>query len=199
MTYRIAFTGVHGSGKSITAEELARALSKKYGYKVLVVELEAIEDEVVKRGSHDERQLYFISKFTMQYLYHYYDNYDYILYTSYPMVTIPYTEYWCKDNISLIVYSFITWLVPPPNLIVHLRVSLPRDYEMLRQRIMSRYGRDKGEELNAEYIGFVAKKLEKYVRSYAKRNNVEMIEIPARLDVNERVQKIMEYIQEVTK
>jgi len=115
------------------------------------------------------------------------------------MVTIPYTEYWCKDNISLIVYSFITWLVPPPNLIVHLRVSLPRDYEMLRQRIMSRYGRDKGEELNAEYIGFVAKKLEKYVRSYAKRNNVEMIEIPARLDVNERVQKIMEYIQEVTK
>ena len=194
MPYRIAFTGVHGSGKSTTAEVLAKVLSKKYKRSAQVVEVEAIDDEIVKRGKPKERQLYFIAKFTAQYLYHYYDRYDYILYTSYPVVTIPYTRYWCPRHSELRIYSHITKLVPPPDLIVHLQVDLPRDYEILRQRIINRYGRNKTEELNPEYIEYIAKELTEQIRRHAKHNKIEIIEIPARLEVDERVQKIIEYL-----
>ena len=194
MPYRIAFTGVHGSGKSTTAEVLAKVLSKKYKRSAQVVEVEAIDDEIVKRGKPKERQLYFIAKFTAQYLYHYYDDYSYILYTSHPIMTIPYTEYWCRDNTRLIIHSCIAELVPPPDLIVHLTVDNPEDYDIIRQRILGRLGRNTSEEAKPEYIEYIAKTSRKYVKSYATRTETPILEIPARLEVDDRVQKIIEYL-----
>ena len=194
MPYRIAFTGVHGSGKSTTAVKLAEVLSKRYGYRVLVVEVEAIGDSIVDHGSPVERQMYFASKFTAQYLYHYYDGYDYILYTSHPVMTVPYTEYWCKNPALTIMCACIAEMLPKPDLIVHLSVEKPEDYEIIRQRILSRQDRDTEVEANPDYIKYIADMSKVHVRAYTMTLGIPLLEIPARLEVGERVQRIIEYL-----
>ena len=66
LTYKIAFVGVHGSGKTTTALALD-VLLRRYGYSVSLVEIEAIDE--VAGLDPISRQLYFISKYTLSVLY----------------------------------------------------------------------------------------------------------------------------------
>jgi len=173
--------------------ELARILSAKYKRSVRVVELEAIDD--VGSLKPDMRQLYFIAKFVEEYLYYYNDNLcDFIIYTSHPIMTLPYTEWFCNHNLPLTVHSVIALEVPKPDLLVHLEVK-PYDIEVIRERIKNRNRPIANEELDNKYIEFIAQASEKYVYVYKRKHDATVLEIPARLEVDERVKHIIRYLE----
>lgn len=193
----IAFVGVHGSGKTVTAAHLAKKLGE-IGYRVALIELEAIE--LAQKMELVERQVYFAATFIKEYLESYYkysEIVDYIIYTSHPIMVQPYTDYWLGNPSLLASLTTIINVLPTPNYIVYLRVDPSKgDVDVIVRRLLMRARKNVREEVNIHYIKNIAEALDKLINELKSKigHETKLIVVPARVELTERVNTILKYI-----
>lgn len=176
----IAFVGVHGIGKSTTAHAVASILGRK------VVELEAIEDVSGLDVFH--RQLVFASKFTYLYLTNLRDS---PVYTSHPLMVLPYTEYFIPDAEGRsIIARFIASIKKPVDYMVYLKMTR---VDVVARRIMSRNRPISKTEANKEYLYFIDKRVSEILGEYEYMYR-RLIVVDGCMELEERVERILSEI-----
>jgi len=186
----IAFIGVHGVGKTRTAEVLSRM---GYVYQPLEVIDEAYGLNPL------ERQLLFFLSFTGEYLKALKRYKTRVVFDSHPLIVIPYTEYWLRkakyswDEITRLIRIMLETILvlPKIDLLVYIK---PRKYDTVVKRLYLRRRFNVEEEANPEYIEYIDRRVNFYVDKYADRIASRTITIDAEVEVEERARIVYEMV-----
>ena len=196
----VALVGVHGSGKTSTALALAERLGFEYA------SIEEIHS-VVELGIRDpvHRQLLFVAGYVRSMIEALYRarraGARGLVLDSHPLVCCPYAAWWigAKAGMSsaatLLMGSlaFLLPLLPRLNLLVYLRAA-PR-LDTVIERIRKRGRSCAEEEADPEYVRFVDEKLGELVRELGPRIAEKVVEVPAWLELERRVEVVVEALQ----
>ena len=182
----IAIVGVHGVGKTATAQVLAK---RGYHYR----QLEVIEEAYGLNPL--ERQLLFFLSYTREYLKATTRVKGYTVFDSHPLLVVPYTEYWLKqqDYSDLEIRKLTKMMVdtilflPKTTLLVYLK-PLSLETVVKRLKIRRRFNLD--EEARIDYIEFIDRRTRFYVELLGKRIAREVLVIEAEKEAHERADVI---------
>ena len=180
---RIYFVGVHGVGKTTTAKYLAYKL-KNHTY----IDMDCIED--VKGLPPIARQLLFFTTYVRQYL-RTYRNKN-IIVDSHPLLVIPYTLWWTKNEELADEFLKIILRIPKSDVIVHLK---PHNLDILVERIQERYRYNVYEEGQIDYIKFIISKTEEYLKTYGNQVSNHVIHVNADTEVDVRGAHILKELK----
>ncbi len=178
----IAIVGVHGVGKTATAQVLAK---RGYYYQ----QLEVIDEAYGLNPL--ERQLLFFLSYTREYLKATTRVKNYTVFDSHPLLVVPYTEYWLKQQeytdieirkLTKMMVDTILFL-PKTTLLVYLR---PRSLETVVKRLKLRRRFNLDEEAKLDYIEFIDRRTRFYVELLGKRIAREVIVVEAEKESHER-------------
>lgn len=184
----IAFIGVHGVGKTRTAEILA-----KMGY--IYQPLEVIEEAYGLNPL--ERQLLFFLSFTKEYLKALRRYKARVVFDSHPLLVIPYTEYWLRragyswDGIARLTRIMLetVLLLPRINLLVYIK---PRSMDTVVKRLHMRKRFNVEEEANTEYIEYIDHRTEFYLNKYSHRLAARTLVVEAEIEADKRAEIVHE-------
>ena len=178
----IAIVGVHGVGKTATAQVLAK---RGYYYQ----QLEVIDEAYGLNPL--ERQLLFFLSYTREYLKATTRVKGYTVFDSHPLLVVPYTEYWLRQQgytdpeirkLTKMMVDTILFL-PKTTLLVYLR---PRSLETVVKRLKLRRRFNLEEEARQDYIEFIDRKTRFYVELLGKHIARETLVIEAEREAYER-------------
>ncbi len=178
----IAIVGVHGVGKTATAQVLAK---RGYYYQ----QLEVIDEAYGLNPL--ERQLLFFLSYTREYLKATTHVKSYTVFDSHPLLVVPYTEYWLKQQdyadieirkLTKMMIDTILFL-PKTTLLVYLR---PRSLETVVKRLKLRRRFNLDEEAKLDYIEFIDRRTRFYVELLGKRIAREVLVVEAEKEAYER-------------
>ncbi len=180
----IAFIGVHGAGKTRTAEILA-----KLGY--VYQPLEVIDEAYGLNPL--ERQLLFFLSFTKEYLKALRRHRAHVVFDSHPLLVIPYTEYWLRragytwNEVSRLTRIMLetVLLLPKIELLVYIK---PRNIDTIVKRLYLRRRFNVEEEANPEYIEYIDSRTGFYVKKYSSRLALKTIVIDAEVEAEKRAE-----------
>ncbi len=182
----VAIVGVHGVGKTATALVLA-----KRGY--VYQQLEVIDEAYGLNPL--ERQLLFFLSYTREYLKATTRVKGYTVFDSHPLLVVPYTEYWLKQQnytdieirkLTKMMLDTILFL-PKTTLLVYLK---PTHTETVIKRLKYRRRFNVEEEARREYIEFIDRRTKFYVELLGKRIAREILVIEAEKEAHERADLI---------
>ncbi len=178
----IAIVGVHGVGKTATAQVLAK---RGYYYQ----QLEVIDEAYGLNPL--ERQLLFFLSYTREYLKATTRVKSYTVFDSHPLLVVPYTEYWLKQQdytdieirkLTKMMIDTIMFL-PKTTLLVYLR---PYSLETVVKRLKLRRRFNLDEEAKLDYIEFIDRRTRFYVELLGKRIAREVLVVEAEKEAYER-------------
>ena len=180
----IAFIGVHGVGKTRTAEILSKM---GYAYQPLEVIEEAYGLNPL------ERQLLFFLSFTKEYLKALRRYKTRVVFDSHPLIVIPYTEYWLRraeyswDEITKLTRIMLetVLLLPKIDLLVYIK---PRKYDTVVKRLHLRRRFNVEEEADPEYIEYIDRRTNLYINKYSHKLALRMLTIDAEIEAEERAE-----------
>lgn len=191
----VAIVGVHGVGKSYTAQQL----EDLYGFRY--VRLEAICEA---QGLHPtQRQVLFFSKFVSEYVEKtakHSNSRRPIVFDSHPLLVLPYTEWWLSKagkpphEIEELVQAFkhILRSLPKLTMLVYLK---PETIDTVMERIKSRSRFNFHEELNKEYVTYIDARTEELVAREGTRLAERVLVIKAELEGRVRAARIYKLLQ----
>lgn len=178
----IAIVGVHGVGKTATARVLAK---RGYYYQ----QLEVIDEAYGLNPL--ERQLLFFLSYTREYLKATIRVKSYTVFDSHPLLVVPYTEYWLKQQnytdieirkLTKMMIDTILFL-PKTTLLVYLK---PLFIETVVKRLKLRRRFNFDEEARPDYIEFIDRRTRFYFELLGKRIAKEILVVEAEKEVYER-------------
>jgi len=191
----VAIVGVHGVGKSYTAQQLEDVYGFRYA------RLEAIFEA---RGlKPTERQVLFFSKFVSGYLEETAKCFGCgrpLVFDSHPLLVLPYTEWWLgragrpPEEVEALVQAFkqVVRNLPKLTMLVYLK---PATIETVLERIKSRSRFNFREELDEEYVTYIDARTEELVAKEGPRLAERVLVIKAELEGRERAARIYRLMQ----
>lgn len=191
----VAIVGVHGVGKSYTAQQL----EDLYGFRY--VRLEAICEA---QGLHPtQRQVLFFSKFVSEYVEKtakHSNSKRPIVFDSHPLLVLPYTEWWLSKagksphEIEELVQAFkhIVRNLPKLTMLVYLK---PATIDTVIERIKSRSRFNFHEELDEEYVTYIDARTEELVAREGPKLAERVLLVKAELEGRERATRIYRLLQ----
>ncbi len=193
-TPTVAIVGVHGVGKSYTAQQL----EDRYGFRY--VRLEAISEAQGLHPTH--RQVLFFTKFVSTYieaLTRCSSSSRPVVFDSHPILVIPYTRWWLRRGgcgeaeISELIKSLknIVIRLPKLSMLVYLR---PQRVETVINRIKMRSRFNFREELDVEYIKFIDEGMNEIVSELGGLIADKVLVIKAEVEGEVRAERIHRFL-----
>ncbi len=191
----VAIVGVHGVGKSYTAQQLEDVYGFRYARMEAIFEARSLKPV--------ERQVLFFSKFVSKYLEEMVKSAGCgrpLVFDSHPLLVLPYTEWWLSragmppEDIDALTRAFklVIKSLPKLTMLVYLR---PESVETVIERIRGRSRFNFHEELDEDYVTYIDVRTGELVARDGPALASRVLVIRAELEGRERAARIYRLLQ----